>query len=225
MDAPSERMRNVVNKSATDQFIIDKCRFLAEKGILNLKLYSIIGLPNETEDDITQFIKVVGYVQKAFLEASKKHGRIGNLTIGLSPFVPKPGTPFQWHPMEKISVLKKRFMRIRKNLSKLSNIKLSFGSPKEAYLQTYLSKGGRELIDFFKYYLNSGHDKKKALSKCLPKPDDIVYRQYQQNDFLPWDIIDHGYRENFLWNDYQRGLMETQTPACDTATCHVCGIC
>ncbi len=225
MDAPSERMRNAVNKAATDQFIIDKCQFLAEKGILHLKLYSIIGLPNETENDIDQFIQVIGDVQKAYLEASKKHGRIGNLTIGLSPFVPKPGTPFQWHPMEKVSVLKKRFMKIRKSLSKLPNVKLSFGSPNEAYLQTYLSKGGRELINFFNSYLNSGHDEKKALNNCLPKPDEIVYRQYQQNDFLPWDIIDHGYRDNFLWNDYQRGLMETQTPACDTATCHICGIC
>ena len=117
------------------------------------------------------------------------------------------------------------FTKVRKSLSKLPNVKLSFGSPNEAYLQTYLSKGGRELINFFKGYLNSGHDEKKALNNCLPKPDEVVYKQYQQNDFLPWDIIDHGYRDNFLWNDYQRGLMETQTPACDTATCHVCGIC
>ena len=57
------------------------------------------------------------------------------MTIGLSPLVPKPGTPFQWHPMESVSVLKKRFMKVRKALGKLPNIELSFGSPNEAYLK------------------------------------------------------------------------------------------
>ncbi len=225
VDAPSERMRDVINKSASDDFIVDKCRFLTEKGILHLKIYSIIGLPLEQEEDIDQFIDLVKSIQGAYVDASRSRGKIGSITISLSPLVPKPGTPFQWHPMESVSVLKKRFMKVRKALSRIPNINLSFGSPNEAYLQTFLSRGDRRALNFFKEYLLNNHDAKRALQKMNPHPDHVVYRQFNKDDFLPWDVIDHGYSPNFLWQDYQRGLRAKHTPVCDTATCKICGIC
>ena len=216
VDGPSERMRRVINKSASDDFIIDKCRFLVEKGILHLKIYSIIGLPGETEEDIDQFIRLIENVMEVYVEASRLRKKIGQVTISLSPLVPKPGTPFQWHPVERVEVLKKKFMRVRKALGKLPHIKLSFGSPHEAYLQTYLSRGDRGLLGFFKEYLANGHDAKRALRTAGTHPDNFSYRQYGPDDFLPWDIIDHGYHNKFLWQDYQRGLREKHTPVCDT---------
>ena len=223
VDGPSERMRDVINKAATDDFIIEKCRFLTRKGILHLKIYSIIGLPHETDDDIEQFIRLIERVQEVYVDECRNHGRIGRITISLSPLVPKPGTPFQWHPMEKVKSLKKKFSRLRKALGKLPHLKLSFGSPNEAYLQTYLSRGDRSVHEFFKTFLSNGHDAKSALNKH--SVDSFVYRQYGKEDYLPWDIVDHGYRNGFLWDDYQRGLNAGRTPVCDTATCHVCGIC
>lgn len=225
IDAPSERMRDVINKSASDDFIIDKCRFLTEKGVLHLKIYSIIGLPTETDEDIDQFITLVENIQKAYVESCRQRGNIGSVTISLSPLIPKPGTPFQWHPMESVAVLKKRFMKVRKALGKLPNIELSFGSPNEAYLQTYLSRGDRRALSFFKEYLANGHDEKAALQKAEPHPNHFVYRQFGKDDCLPWDIIDHGYFPKFLWQDYQRALRQKHTPVCDTATCKICGIC
>ena len=138
VDGPSERMRNVINKAATDDFIVEKCRFLTRKGILHLKIYSIIGLPQETEEDIDQFIRLGERVQAAYVEECRERGNIGRVTISLSPLVPKPGTPFQWHPMEEVKSLKKKFARVRRALGKLPHLKMSFGSPNEAYLQTYL---------------------------------------------------------------------------------------
>ena len=223
VDAPSERMRDVINKAATDEYIVEKCRFLTRKGILHLKIYSIIGLPLETEDDIDQFIRLVERVQEGYVEECRKLGRIGKLTIGLSPLVPKPGTPFQWHPMESVKSLKKKFARVRKALGKIPYLKMSFGSPNEAYLQTYLSRGDRNTQAFFKTFLNNGHDAKSALKEH--PVDQYVYRQYEKNDYLPWDIVDHGYRPDFLWEDYQRGLKAAHTPVCDTAICHICGLC
>ncbi|MBT5550917.1 MAG: radical SAM protein [Nitrospina sp.] len=223
VDGPSERMRDVINKAATDDFIVEKCRFLTRKGILHLKIYSIIGLPHETEEDIDQFIRLVERVQKGYVEECRPLGRIGRVTISLSPLVPKPGTPFQWHPMEAVKSLKKKFARVRKALGKLPHLKMSFGSPNEAYLQTYLSRGDRNTHAFFKTYLNNGHDAKSALNKH--SVDQIVYRQYEKDDYLPWDIVDHGYRNGFLWEDYQRGLKAVRTPVCDTATCRICGLC
>ena len=223
VDGPSERMRDVINKAATDDFIIEKCRFLTRKGILHLKIYSIIGLPHETDDDIEQFIRLIERVQEVYVDECRNLGRIGRVTISLSPLVPKPGTPFQWHPMEKVKSLKKKFSRLRKALGKLPHLKLSFGSPNEAYLQTYLSRGDRSVHEFFKTFLSNGHDAKSALNKH--SVDSFVYRQYGKEDYLPWDIVDHGYRNGFLWDDYQRGLNAGRTPVCDTATCHVCGIC
>jgi len=223
VDGPSERMRDVINKAATDDFIIEKCRFLTRKGILHLKIYSIIGLPHETDDDIEQFVRLIERIQKVYVDECRNHGRIGRITISLSPLVPKPGTPFQWHPMEEVKSLKKKFSRVRKALGKLPHLKLSFGSPNEAYLQTYLSRGDRSVHEFFKTFLSNGHDTKSALNKH--SVDSFVYRQYGKEDYLPWDIVDHGYHNGFLWDDYQRGLDAGRTPVCDTATCHVCGIC
>ena len=225
VDGPSERMRRVINKQATDDFIVEKCQFLTEKGILHLKIYSIIGLPGETEEDIDHFIALVERVMKTYVATCSKRGNIGQVTIGLSPLIPKPGTPFQWHPMESVQSLKKKFMKVRKALGRLPHIKLSFGSPNEAYLQTYLSRGDRRILSFFKTYLANGHDAKKALAESSPSPDFFVYRQYEKNDVLPWDIVDHGYKNDFLWSDYQRGLKEGVTPVCDTAVCKICGIC
>ena len=223
VDGPSERMRDVINKAATDDFIIEKCRFLTRKGILHLKIYSIVGLPHETDEDIEQFIRLIERVQEVYVDECRNHGRIGRITISLSPLVPKPGTPFQYHPMEEVKSLKKKFSRLRKVLGKLPHLKLSFGSPNEAYLQTYLSRGDRSVHEFFKTFLSNGHDAKSALNKH--SVDSFVYRQYGKEDYLPWDIVDHGYRNGFLWDDYQRGLNAGRTPVCDTATCHVCGIC
>ncbi len=223
VDGPSERMRNVINKAATDDFIVEKCRFLTRKGILHLKIYSIIGLPQETEEDIDQFIRLVERIQAAYVEECRERGNIGRVTISLSPLVPKPGTPFQWHPMEEVKSLKKKFARVRKALGKLPHLKMSFGSPNEAYLQTYLSRGDRNVHAFFKTYLNNGHDAKSALKKHSTHR--YVYRQYEKEDYLPWDIVDHGYRNNFLWEDYQRGLKEVHTPICDTSICKICGLC
>ncbi|SVA75178.1 uncharacterized protein METZ01_LOCUS128032 [marine metagenome] len=225
VDGPSERMRRVINKQATDEFIVEKCQYLTEKGILHLKIYSIIGLPGETEEDIDHFIALVERIMEVYVVTCSKRGNIGQVTIGLNPLIPKPGTPFQWHPMESVRSLKKKFMKVRKALGRLSYIKLSFGSPNEAYLQTYLSRGDRRILSFFKSYLGNGHDEKKALLESDPPSDLFVYRQYQKNDVLPWDVIDHGYKNDFLWSDYQRGLKEGVTPVCDTAVCKVCGIC
>jgi radical SAM superfamily enzyme YgiQ (UPF0313 family) len=225
VDGPSERMRRVINKAATDDFIVEKCRFLTEKGVLHLKIYSIIGLPGETEDDIDCFIALVERIMKAYISACSRRGNIGQVTISLNPLIPKPGTPFQWHPMESVPSLKKKFMRMRKTLGRLPHLKLSFGSPNEAYLQTYLSRGDRRLLTFFKAYLANGRDVKQSLQDSHPSADSLVYRQYEKNDALPWDIIDHGYKNDFLWDDYQRGLKEGVTPVCDTTTCKVCGIC
>ncbi len=225
VDAPSERMRDVVNKAATDEYIIEKCRFLTEKGILHLKIYSIIGLPGEEDEDIDQFITLVNNVMDVYVEACRKRGNIGNVTIGLSPLIPKPGTPFQWHPMERVKSLKKKFMKVRKALGKIPHLKMSFGSPNEAYLQTYLSRGDRRLLDFFKTYLNNHHDSKAALNEYRERVDQVNYRQFERDDVLPWDIVDHGYKNHFLWQDYQRGLRQKHTPICDTATCKICGLC
>jgi radical SAM superfamily enzyme YgiQ (UPF0313 family) len=225
VDGPSERMRDVINKAAEDDFIVEKCRFLTQKGILHLKIYSIIGLPGESDEDIDQFITLVERIHKVYVEACSERGNIGNLTIGLSPLIPKPGTPFQWHRMESVASLKKKFLRLRKRFGRLSNLKMSFGSPNEAFLQTYLSRGDRSLVKFFRNYLDQGHDAKAALKLDHKEVESFVYRQYEKDDFLPWDIIDHGYRNNFLWDDYQRGMKELHTPICDTAVCKICGIC
>ena len=126
VDGPSERMRRVINKQATDDFIVEKCKFLTEKGILHLKIYSIIGLPGETDEDIDHFISLVERVMKTYIATCGQRGNIGQVTIGLSPLIPKPGTPFQWHPMESVRSLKNKVYEGSQGLGALTSYKVKF---------------------------------------------------------------------------------------------------
>ena len=112
-DAGSERMRKVINKGINEEAILTAADTLVANGIPNLKLYFMIGLPTETADDVEAIIALCKKIKHRFLKSSRSQKRMGEITVSLNCFVPKPFTPFQWVAMDEISSLKKKIQKIK----------------------------------------------------------------------------------------------------------------
>jgi len=221
----SERMRRVINKGITEEDVLTAAGVLVDNGIPNLKLYFMIGLPGETEADIDGIIKLVKQIKHHFLTSSRARKRIGNITVSLNSFVPKPSTPFQWAAMEEVKTLKRKTKKIKNELKKVANLRINSDIPRWAYLQAMFSRGDRKVADI----LLSAHANKGNWAQTLitvpVNPDFYVLRERNLNEKLPWDFIDHGIKKSFLQREYQRAKQELTTPTCQVETCRMCGVC
>ncbi len=113
-------------------------------GIPNLKLYFIIGLPTETQDDVDAIILLAQKVHEVQLKHARPLGRIGRITLSVNSFVPKPFTPFQWEPMEAVESLNKKLRSLEKAVRKIGNMNIIHDLPKWEYLQALLARGDRQ---------------------------------------------------------------------------------
>ena len=189
----SQRLRDVIAKGITEEQILAACDRLVGKGILNLKLYFIIGLPTETDADIGEMIGLVQRIRERVIEAARKTRRLGSVTLSINPFVPKPFTPFQWCGMEDPASLERKGKLLREAIGRLSNIDFQMESPRDACLQALLSRGDRRLSAFLIKSGELGNWKKgaKALGLALGP---IVCREIPLDELLPWDFIEGGDR-------------------------------
>ena len=224
-DAGSERMRACINKGLSEKEILEATAKLVSAGIPNLKLYFMIGLPFETMGDVEAIVTLCKKIKHAFLESSRTKGKIGQITVSLNAFVPKPHTPFQWAPMEAVPILKKKIKHIRQALGNVPNINVQADVPRRAYLQALLSRGDRRVADI----LLSGRDHQWNWAETL-KASGIdtsfyVNRQRGDQEVFPWDFIDHGIRKPFLLAEYKRAQKGKKTRECDPRTCNMCGVC
>ena len=222
-EAGSQRLRNVINKGLNEEQILDAVTLIAGGGILNLKLYFLIGLPSETEADIDELLELTSRIRHQWLDAQKPLGRLGNLTLSINPFVPKPSTPFQWSAMETEKVLEKRIRKIRSAIARLPNTDVIFESLRSAVLQAFLSRGDRRTARVLPL-LSSGKKLPAACRETGLDPAFYVFRQREETEVLPWEILDSGVRREYLWREYQKALNEQLTPPCHPH-CHRCGIC
>ncbi len=143
----SDRMRRVINKGLTEKDILTAATTLVENGIPNLKLYFMIGLPSETEADVDAIIKLVKKIKHHFLISSRARKRIGQITVSLNSFVPKPFTPFQWVAMDEVGVLKTKIKKIKNEFKKVANLRINSDIPRWAYIQALFSRGDRRVAD------------------------------------------------------------------------------
>ena len=222
-EAGSQRLRDLINKHLSHQQIVDAVQLLATEGILNLKLYFLIGLPDENSDDMAAFVDLVTQLRQVWIEGQKPYGRLGTITISVNPFVPKPGTPFQWCGMEPLSSLKKKIALLRKAVNRLSNVQLQSESLRSAQLQALLACGDRRVGDLLPL-LAAGDNLKTACRNVGLDLDGLVHRDRKRDDLLPWAVIDSGVNSDYLWDDYQRALQGRLVPPCATS-CTRCGVC
>jgi len=141
-EAGTERMRRVVNKKITEDDILDTSKLTLNAGIENLRLYFIIGLPAETDEDVSGIVEIVKKVRRI----SNK----GNIILSISTFVPKPFTPFQWHPMEHLDSVKEKLKFIKKALRDEKGVKVFHDVPKYAHMQGLFSMGDRRIFNVLK---------------------------------------------------------------------------
>ena len=221
----TERMRRIINKGITRDDILSAAAKLVQNGIPNLKLYFMVGLPGETEEDIEGIIQLVKGIKHQFLASSRTRRRIGTITVSLNSFVPKPATPFQWAAMDEVGDLKRKIKKIKNDLKKVANLKVNSDVPRWAYLQAMFSRGDRRVADILLMaHANKGNWPQTLKSTPL-NSDFYVLRERDPAEILPWDFIDHGIKKSYLLKEYSRSKQAMTTPACEVDTCRMCGVC
>ncbi|MDI6745254.1 MAG: radical SAM protein [Thermodesulfovibrionales bacterium] len=199
-EAGTERMRRVINKKITEDDIIETSRLIFSEGMEKLRLYFMVGLPTENDDDIKGIVSLV----KKIRDISKK----GNIVLTLSTFVPKPFTPFQWHGMEKIEIVKKRLKDVKSSLLPIKGIRVFHDVPQYAYMQGLFSMGDRQISRVLEVMLKVP-DWKKACIEAGIDPGFYVMRNKDFSEKLPWDFIDSDISKERLWDEYQKALFES----------------
>lgn len=221
-EAGSRRLRRVINKGITNDDLRHAVTLAAGAGIPHIRLYIMVGLPTETEEDIDAIITMAEEVQ-AHMETVGCHGR---LTLSVNPFIPKPFTPFQWMPMTDKKIVTKRLQRLKKGLRKNRRIEVLVESPKEAYIQGVLARGDRRWSKAIAYAAERNGVKSflEACEELDLSMEDELYRSRSECEPQPWDILDMGLRDDYLAEEWHRSTEETYTaPCCDG--CRRCGVC
>ena len=224
-DAGSERMRKVINKGITEEAILAAAEALVANGIPNLKLYFMIGLPTETIEDVDAIIGLCKKIKHGFLKSSRSRKRIGEITVSLNCFVPKPFTPFQWVAMDEVGSLKKKIQKVKNELKKTPNIRIHSDIPRWAYIQALFSRGDRRVADILQLAHTYKGNWAQTFKATSVNPDFYVLRDRHVDEQLPWDFIDQGVKKSFLHQEYQRALKALPSPACRVETCSICGVC
>lgn len=218
----SERLRRVINKGISEEHLQNAATLSAKSGIQHMRLYIMIGLPTETDEDIEAIVGLAERTQ-AHME---KVGCKGRLTLSINPFIPKPFTPFQWMAMDNQKVVEKKLQYIKKALQKNRRIEVLVESPKEAYIQGVLARGDRRLGAVIAACAADRGSKsfKSEMKAAGLDMDDMNYRERSFDEFLPWSHLDMGMQEGYLEMEWQRSLDEAYTPPC-AAGCKRCGVC
>lgn len=218
----SERLRRVINKGISEEHLQNAATLSAKSGIQHMRLYIMIGLPTETDEDIEAIVGLAERTQ-AHME---KVGCKGRLTLSINPFIPKPFTPFQWMAMDNQKVVEKKLQYIKKALQKNRRIEVLVESPKEAYIQGVLARGDRRLgAVIAACAANRGSKSFKSEMKAAGLDmDDMNYRERSFDEFLPWSHLDMGMDEGYLEMEWKRSIDEAYTPPC-TQGCKRCGVC
>ncbi len=207
----SDRLRRVINKTVTNAQILDRAELVFASGIENLKLYYMIGLPTETDEDLVAIRDLTIAIRDRMLHHARRRGAIGRIVASVNPLVPKPGTAYQWMPMEPHAVTEKKMRRLRQLVSDLDNVYFSIKSERHSYYQALLSLGDRRVAPVIEAAERNGGQWRAAVAEVGLDADWYVFRDRSDDPCLPWDVIDGGMKPSFLRNEYARGLLEELT--------------
>ncbi|MBL7149975.1 MAG: TIGR03960 family B12-binding radical SAM protein [Candidatus Cloacimonetes bacterium] len=228
-EAGSQRLRNIINKNISQEEILRSVEIALKNGWQLIKFYFMIGLPFETEEDIEAIIKLINDI----IQFSKKKLRI-NITI--SPFVPKPFTPFQWVEMENKDELLRKAKWIKNAFGRYKFIKIKYHDVESSLLECVMGRGGREVgklilqaykngavFDGWDEYFNFRNWETAASETGI---DLASYtKSIPPESELPWQNIDLGISEEFLLAEWKKSESAETTEDCKTGKCTDCGVC
>jgi radical SAM superfamily enzyme YgiQ (UPF0313 family) len=205
----TDRMWKVINKNIDKEAVLKSAKLASDALIPNLKLYFIIGLPFEEEEDIIGIVDLIRQVHQVFIKESKpiksgKRARLRKLRISVNPFIPKPHTPFQWCAMDRQEELKRKLNIIAEGVRDLKGVHFERKSVRQAILQGILSQGNRKVGEGLFYWINNDLNLRQAWKKAGVDPDLIVFKLKSLDSFLPWDLIDSGVSKKHLREEYQK---------------------
>lgn len=222
-EAASIRLRRIINKSITDEHLYDSIKMAVSAGIPHIRLYIMIGLPFEEQEDIEEIVTLAENI-KSYMESL---GSKGKLTLSVNPFIPKPFTPFQWMAMESMNLVEAKLKFISSSLRQRKNIEVLVESPKESYMQAVFARGDRRLGAVLLEAHQKGGSKgfKQAMKANGCTEAHYLYRkQNEYEERLPWEHLDMGLNSAYLAKELQIAREEIFTAPCRKG-CTRCGIC
>ena len=231
-EAGTQRLRDVINKGLTDAELLRGVKTAYEQGWNRVKLYFMIGLPTETDEDVIGIARTIDWLQNQCRASGRK--LLGfNLTI--SNFTPKPHTPFQWHSVSTADFRQKQAL-LKSEFRHLKNVKYNFTDVRISAIEDFLGRGDRRLGQVIKraWQLGVGMDSwfenaeqafttwtsaisDAGLELAMPKP--------QIDQALPWDHLDTGIDKQWLKDDWQSSIEAKTVPDCSFEGCSRCGVC
>jgi radical SAM superfamily enzyme YgiQ (UPF0313 family) len=222
----SDRLRRVINKNLTNDEIVDICGAVFDRGMLTIKLYMMVGLPTETDEDLDAMVALVEKIKNRMLEAGRRFGRAGKIIPALNGFVPKPNTPFQWEAICEERELKQRLKYVSKNLARIPNVEVRVMSARIAHEQALFSSGDRRIAPVIEAAARMKGDIKAALRATRVDADFHTRRARSYDEFLAWEIVDSGLSREFLEQEHTRARVAKSSAPCPSVdTCTRCGVC
>lgn len=204
-EAGTERLRTVIHKSLTDQRLFEAVDLIADSGVPRVKMYFMIGQPTETAEDVDGIIRLAKAARHRILQKRRDPKSLAELTVGVSSFVPKPWTAFQWCAMAEVRALDEKIHHLRRELRRVG-IRFTHDVPKWAYLQAVLARGDRHVGDLLSLALSHGGNWKRALREWPRNPDFYAGRERPLAERFPWDHFEVGTRRERLEMEYRRSI-------------------
>ena len=231
-EAATERLRRVINKDIAEEDLYLAVEAALERGWNHVKLYFMVGLPTETDEDI---VAIAGMAERVARLRPKRARRTAHVNLSVAPFVPKPHTPFQWEAMITIERMAEIRSLLRQNIRRKA-IRLKFHRPERSFLEGVFARGDRRLgrvllaahrlgcrfdawdetFDFAKWL--------SAFSECGVNAEEYANRARRKDEVLPWSHVTAGVSEEFLWRERERARYGTLTSDCRHDRCHACGL-
>jgi len=231
-EVATERMQRVINKEIRSSEVLSTVESAFSTGWDSLKLYFMIGLPTETEEDVAE----IAYLVKEALHVALRANRKANLSVSVSTFVPKAHTPFQWERQLSIDEVQQRQTLLMGGIGRNRRVKVSFHSPQVSYLEGVFARGDRRLGQVLRaaHALGCKLDGwgecfnfdawMQAFAQCGIDPG--VYHKARKHDqTMPWDHIDACLTKDFLLAERDRAYKHELTPDCRWGKCTRCGVC
>jgi radical SAM superfamily enzyme YgiQ (UPF0313 family) len=222
----SDRMRRILNKQFSNEEILEKATWIFENGIQNLKLYYMVGLPFEEHSDVQAIVSLTERIRDRMLEVGRKRGRLGRIHPSVNPFVPKPGTPYQWLPMEDPKQTDRKLQFLRKAFGRMPNVDAICKSARSGVAQSILALGDRRVGDALEAACLARVDLARGMKSAGLDPAFYLFRGRGRGEVLPWDVVDNGVSKAYYLRELDKSLAERLSPHCpEVQGCIRCGVC
>jgi radical SAM superfamily enzyme YgiQ (UPF0313 family) len=210
-EAGSDRLRRVINKTVTNAEILAATDLIFANGIENLKLYYMIGLPTEQDADIVGIRDLTVAMRDVMMKYARERGRPGRIVGSVNPLIPKPGTAYQWLPMEDPAVTDCKAKRLRQLLGGIDNVYFNIKSERHSFYQALLSLGDRRVAAAIEAAERNGGNWRAAVAETGLDANFYIFRDRSSDAVLPWDIIDGGMKRSFFESELHKSFSEEWT--------------